>query len=587
MAHLPSGTVTFLLTDVEGSTALWERDPEAMRRALARHDTLIGAGIECRGGVVVKHRGEGDSVFAVFARVSDAVAAAADLQRALQAEPWPIPALLRVRMALHTGEAELRESDYYGVAVNRCARLRSAGHGGQILLSEATAAIARESLPEGAGVRDLGTHRLRDLQRPERIHQLVLPDLLTEFPALASLDGRPNNLPVQPTPLIGREREVDLVGSLLLREDVRLLTLTGPGGTGKTRLGLEVAADGLDYFEDGVFFVALAPISDPALVIPAIAQTLGVREAGGRALLGCLKAYLRGRDLLLVLDNFDQLLGAAPLVADLLAACTGLKILVTSRAVLNLRGEREFPVLPLALPDRRCPPPVDVVSGYPSVALFVQRAADAKPSFVLTAESAPAVVDICYRVDGLPLAIELAATRVKLLSPEALLARLERRLPLLTGGARDLPARQQTLRDAIAWSHELLDRSEQRLFRRLAVFVGGFTLDAVEAICNPEGDLDVDVLDGLASLVAKSLLRQEDQDGEPRFAMLETIREYGLERLEASGEADVLRREHARYYLALVEATGALLFATKRERLRTTAEQGNVQTALRWLVQHG
>ncbi|HEX2187131.1 MAG TPA: AAA family ATPase, partial [Chloroflexota bacterium] len=518
MAELPSGTVTFLLTDIEGSTALWERDPEAMRVALARHDALMTAGIEAHSGVVVKSRGEGDSVFGVFARASDAVAAAIDLQRVLQAEAWPTEAPLRVRMALHTGEAELRAGDYYGVAVNRCARLRAAEHGGQILLSGATRDLLERELPAGVGLRDLGEHRLTALRRPERVFQVVIPGLPADFPPLRSLDTLTNNLPRQLTSFIGREAEIELARSRLLREDVHLLTLTGPGGTGKTRMALHLARLVADYFPDGVVFVALAPVQDPRLVASAIAQELGLQEAGNRPLQESLKDWLRDKRLLLVLDNFEHILAAAPLVADLLATCPRLKVLVTSRAVLHLTGEHQFSVPPLRLPDRAPLPPLERLSRYEAVHLFIDRAQSVKADFAVTSENAPAVAEICHRLDGLPLAIELAAAWIRLLSPQAMLARLERRLPLLTGGARDLPARQQTLRGAIAWSYDLLDEPEQRLFRRLAIFVGGCTLEAAEAVAgSPDsGELELGVLDGLGLLAEHSLLRQgAGPEGEP------------------------------------------------------------------------
>jgi class 3 adenylate cyclase len=430
------GTITFLFTDIAGSTRLWEEHPEVMRPALARHDQLLADGIGQHNGYVVRSRGEGDSFFAVFAHATDALAAALHLQRALQAEPWPTLTPVRVRMALHTGEAELREGDYYGSAVNRCARVRATAHGGQVLLTAATQELVRDTLPEGVSLQDLGEHRLKDLGRAERIFQLLAPELSQEFPPLKTLDVRRHNLPVQPTPLIGREQELATVNSLLRREEVRLVTLTGPGGTGKTRLGLQVAADLLDQFAEGVFFIALAPISDPRLVAATIAQTLGIRETPGQPIEESIKESLRDKPLLLLLDNFEQLLPAAPVVTSLLEAAPGLKVLVTSRAPLRLRGEKEFAVPPLSMPDPQHLPPLETLSQYAAVSLFIQRAQDIKPDFQVTNETAPAVAQICHRLDGLPLAIELAAARIRLLSPQNMLARLENRLKLLVGGAR-------------------------------------------------------------------------------------------------------------------------------------------------------
>ncbi|MDQ3927588.1 MAG: NB-ARC domain-containing protein, partial [Chloroflexota bacterium] len=362
MPGLPTGTVTFLLTDIEGSTGLWERYPDETRAALVRHDQLIEDIIGRYGGNVVRPRGEGDSRFAVFPRATDAIAAASAIQQALHTEPWPTPIPLRLRLALNTGEADLREGDYYGAAVNRCARLRAAAHGGQTLVSQVTADLVRDVLPSGVTLRDLGEHRLKDLQRPEHIFQLVARGLPSDFPPIRVLDTRPNNLPVQRSELIGREKELEAVQGLMCRQGVGLLTLTGPGGTGKTRLALQVGADLLDDFEDGVFIVNLTHLSDHKLVASEIAQVLGVKEAEGKSLVEGLKEYVQDKQLLLLLDNFEQVVEAAPLLAGLLAAGPRLKILVTSRAVLHLRNEQEFRVPPLGLPDAAHLPPLEQIS---------------------------------------------------------------------------------------------------------------------------------------------------------------------------------------------------------------------------------
>jgi predicted ATPase/class 3 adenylate cyclase len=586
MADLPTGTVTFLFTDIEGSTKLWERYPHAMQAAIARHDEILREVMDSSGGYVFKT--VGDAFCVAFSSANHALEAALTAQQALLSEEWEKTGPLRVRMAVHTGSAEERGGDYFGPPVNRISRLLSAGHGGQVLLSTATQELVRDALPEGTKLRDLGERRLKDLFRPERVFQLISPDLRTTFPPLKSLDARTNNLPSQPTPLVGRERELREVCGLLRKEEVRLLTLTGPGGIGKTRLGFQVAAELLDQFEDGVFFVALAPITDPALVASAIASPLGVVETGERSLKEGLEAHLRDKELLLLLDNFEQVLDAAPLLGELLSACPKLKVLATSRSVLRVYGEQEYPVPPLELPRPGRLPPIDRLSQYDAVRLFIERAKAARPNFSVTDETAPAVAEICMRLDGLPLAIELAAARIKLLPPGAMLERLGSRLKLVTGGARNLPERQRTLRGTIEWSHTLLEEGEQVLFARLAVFSGGRTLEAMEAICDAKGDLPVDALEGISSLLDKSLLRQEEgPEGEPRFVMLETIHEYASERLEASGEAEETRRLHAEYFLALAE--GAEPELTGPDQLacleRLEAEHDNMRTALQWSLE--
>ncbi len=584
MCALPTGTVTFLFTDIEGSTQLWELYPTAMQQALARHDTAVEASIERHGGTLVRPRGEGDSRFAVFARATDAVAAACALQRVLLAEPWPTPAAIRVRIALHTGEADLREDDYYGSTVNRCARLRGIAHGGQTLLSLATTELVRDGLPEGVSLRPLGAYRLRDLQRPEQVFQLLHPDLPADYPPLNSLDAYLHNLPVQLTSFIGRAREIAEVKRLL--STARNLTLMGAGGSGKTRLALQVAAELLEVFADGIWFVELAAIADPALVPQTVAEALAVREEPGHPLTETLVADLRPKSLLLLLDNCEHLISAcAQLVDVLLRRCPKLRILATSRQALGLFGELAWSVPPMALPAPRQQPDVETLTQSEAARLFIERAVAALPTFRVTNQNASAVAQICQRLDGIPLAIELAAARIKLLPPGALLGRLESRLRLLTGGARNLPLRQQTMRNTIAWSYELLDESERRLFRRLSVFVSGTALPAAEAVCSAPGDLGVDILEGLASLVDKSLLRVPEQlESEPRFMMLETIREYGLECLTASGEAEIIRRAHVEYYLRLAKEAEPNFFGPELEVWldRMEAEHDNIRAALEW-----
>jgi predicted ATPase/class 3 adenylate cyclase/DNA-binding CsgD family transcriptional regulator len=613
MADMPTGTVTFLFTDIEGSTRLWEQHPQTMAGALARHDAIMRQAIAAEAGVVYKVIG--DAFQAAFTTAPAACAAALAAQRALTSEAWGVVGAVLVRMALHTCAAVPTDGDYSTGALNRLGRLLGAVHGGQIVLSRSTADLARETLPPDVTLRDLGERHLRDL-RPEPIFQLVAPDLTADFPPLKTADYHPHNLPAQPTPLIGREKEIVTVCAVLRRTDVRLVTLTGPGGMGKTRLALQAAAALLDTFADGAWFVNLAPISDPHLVAATIAQTLGIKESVGVSLLDSLKDYLREKQLLLLLDNFEQIVDAAPLVSDLLAAVPGLKVLVTSRMPLHLAGEHEIAVPPLGLPPHPRPPlprrgegedtPLPPAWGtrvaqgagwlgdggdwqhltqYEAVRLFIERAQAVKAGFAVTNANAPAVAEICYRLDGLPLAIELAAVRVKLFPPQALLMQLGSRLRLLTGGARDLPARQQTIRNTIDWSYHLLDAGEQILFARLGVFVGGWTVEAAEAVCNAAGDLPIDVLDGLASLLDQSLLRQmEETDGEPHFTLLETIREYALERLVASGEAQAMQQRHAAYYLALAKTAEPQLRGTDQVAWMDRIEQefGNLRAAIDW-----
>jgi predicted ATPase/class 3 adenylate cyclase len=587
----PTGTVTFLFTDIEGSTRRWEAHRQTMHAAFVRQEAILRHAIAANGGYAYKMIG--DAFQAAFLTAPQAIQAAIDAQRALHSEKWPVETGdVRVRMALHTGTTEERGDDYVGPALNRVARLLSAGHGGQTLLSEVTCGLVRDALPPGVTLLDMGEHHLKDLIRPEHIFQLVVPGLPSDFPPLNTLDNRPNNLPLQPTPLVGREKEVADLGRMLGRGEVRLITLTGPGGTGKTRLGLQLASELLDDYQNGAWFVDLSPLMDSGLVLPTIASVLGVTEAGGgQSIIDTLVEHLKGKTTLLMLDNFEQVMGAAKEVSALIAACPNLKVLATSRIPLHIRGEKEYLVPPLSTPDMRHLhhlPPLERLTQYGAVRLFIERATDVKPDFEVTNDNAPAVAEICVRLDGLPLAIELAAARVKMLPPHVLLARLSSRLKLLIGGAKDLPERQQTLHAAIEWSYDLLSEGEKQLFWRMAPFNGGRTLEALEAVCNYDGRYDgqlrEDVLEGVQSLLDKSLLQQREDHGEPRFWMLETIHEYAREKLAESGEAAVLRRAHALYFMKLAEQAEPHLMGKDQQEWfdRLEEEYDNIRAALYW-----
>ena len=589
MRDLPTGTITLLFTDIEGSTHLLQQLGARYAELLTACRHLLRTAFHTYGGHEVDT--QGDALFAVFPRAGDALCAAVAAQRALATYVWPADVVVRVRMGLHTGAPARLTEGYVGLDLHYAARIMSAAHGGQVLLSQTTRDLVAQDVPPGVRLHALGEHRLKDFEHPVHLYQVVSADLPTNFTPPKTLGARYDSLPVPPTALIGREHEVTTLVQRLRREDVRLVTLTGPGGTGKTRLGIQVASELPDLFTGGVCFVSLAPINEAALVMPTIAQALGIRDGGGQSLLARLAAVLQPQPVLLFLDNFEQIVGAASQVAELLMACPQLKVLVTSREVLHVRAEYEFVVPPLALPDPAHLPALAELARLPSMALFLQRAQAVKPEFELTMANASAIAEICVHLDGLPLAIELAAARMKLLSPPALLARLGQRLTMLTSGARDVPPRQQTLRNTIAWSYHLLDAWEQRLFRWLAVFVGGWTLQAAEAVC-ARADVGAEhVLEGMTSLVDKSLLHRLEHTGagsdEPSLRMLETIREYGQEALIAHGEEAIARQAHADYFCRVAaEAESALQgpqLVPWLEQLER--EHDNLRAALRWALE--
>ncbi|HEX2194519.1 MAG TPA: adenylate/guanylate cyclase domain-containing protein, partial [Candidatus Limnocylindria bacterium] len=508
MSDLPIGTVTFLFTDIEGSTRMAQALGEEWPPVLERHLDILRRSVESHGGVTFGT--EGDAVFAAFASAHAAVAAAVDAQRALAFEGWPEGAAVRVRMGLHTGEGQLAGDAYVGLDLHRVARITAAGHGGQVLLSETTRVLAEGNLPPGTSLREMGEHRLKDLSRAEHLSMLVIDGLPSTFPPLRTLDVVPNNLPTQLTTFLGRERELAAAGELL--RNARLLTLTGPGGTGKTRLSLQLAAEATDAFPDGVYWVPLGTITDPALVTPTMAQVLGLPDPRGRVI-EQLAEHLADKRVLFVLDNFEQVLDAATSIGELLQRLPRLTVLVTSRSPLRIYGEREFPVPPLAVPDPAQLPSLESLGQYASVALFIERAMAVQPSFAVDASNAPALAEICARLDGLPLAIELAAARVRVLTPQAILARLDHRLKLLAGGSRNLPERQQTLRGAIDWSHDLLDAADRVAFARFSAFSGGADEEAFSRVVLADWPAEAgpvpDGLEALTSLLDKSLLRQE------------------------------------------------------------------------------
>jgi predicted ATPase/class 3 adenylate cyclase len=575
MADLPTGIVTFLFTDIEGSTRLAAALGDGYAGVLERHNAILREAIGTSEGRELAT--QGDSFFSVFTEPTKAVEAAVHGQRALGASSWPAGASVRVRMGMHTGEARLGGDNYVGLSVHRAARIADAAHGGQVLLSETTTGEVRAALPDNVRLRELGEHWLRDLEHPEQLSQLLVEGLQTEFPPLRAT-RRPVNLPVELTSFVERDEDSRRVESGLA--EGRLVTLVGSGGTGKTRLALHVAAGVAGAYPGGVAFVPLEGVFDVERIPGAVAEALGLRQDAAASTVELLSNHLRDRRALLVLDNLEQLPEAGATLVRLLREAPLMTILATSRGSLHVEGERTVRVPPLPVPDLGRLARVDELRKVASVALFEERAGNADPSFTLTDANASAVAALCARLDGLPLAIELAAARIPILTPQAMLDRLDRPLALLGAIGRGGPERQRTLRRTIAWSHELLTGAEQSLFRRLAVFAGGWTIEAAEAVVP-----DADVLDGLESLVDKSLVRRHDRAGEPHFEMLSTIREFALEQLadDAAIEAET-RRRHAAYWLARAEALAPDLERGTDAALRLLDEQDNLRAALRYAL---
>ena len=582
MPSQPSGTVTFLFTDLEGSTRLWETHSREMAQDLVVHDRVIRETIEAQDGYVFETAG--DAFAAAFRTPYAGLAAAVGAQRGLAMTPWTVPGGLRARMSLHTGAADERDGNYFGPTLNRVARILSAGYGGQVLLSEAMRELLDQTLPDGVAVQDLGVHRLKDLSRRERIYQLVVQGLRAEFPPLRSLDLFRHNLPIELTSFIGRDQEIDEVRRLL--DSARAVTLTGIGGAGKTRLSLRVAADVVETIPDGVWQVRLEGISDPAHVVMATAIILGVPEQGGRPVLETLVDQLRSKSLLIVLDNCEHVVAACAEMAErLLGAAPGLKVLATSREPLRIAGEIVFQVPPLTLPSGLAHQKPADLSGFAAIRLFVDRARAAVSSFTLTEQNAPAIVQICRQLDGIPLAIELAAARVRVLPVDQISARLDDRFRLLIGGARTALPRQQALRATLDWSYDLLSAPEQLLLRRCGVFAGGFTLEAAEAVCAGDGLDRLEILDLVAGLADKSLLVPSERRGSARYRLLETVRQYALTRLDEAGERRDAALRHFSFYAALAEV-GNIFTQERFDQLTwldaMDDEHDNVRAALGW-----
>jgi predicted ATPase/class 3 adenylate cyclase len=583
MSELPTGTITFLFTDIQGSTRLLEGlGDDRYASYLEQHDGIVRTAANSAGGVVVHTIGDG--FFIAFTDARSAVEAATAAQRALYAATWPDGAEFTVRMGLHTGRGIVGAgNDYVGLDVHRAARIADAGHGGQVLVSNATAALIGERPGPGVTLRDLGRHRLKDVSEPEHLFQLDISGLQSDFPRLRTVDIRSGNLPSELTSFIGRTTELEEARRLAARS--RLLTLTGPGGTGKTRLALRLASDLAMSYPDGAYFVALEAIADPDLVAVEILDTLGLKPTRSDSPPDQLVSALGDKHMLLILDNFEQVLGAAPLVANLLAGAPHVTVIVTSRAPLHIRGERELQVPPLATPVTAAAPDVEEVLQLDAVKLFADRAMAVRPDFQITIANANAVANLTTALDGLPLAIELAASRVKLLPVEAMIERLGNRL--LEQPSADLPDRQRTITNAIGWSYDLLNEPARRLFERCSVFVGSARLQEIEAVCGPSEEIGADVLDTLGTLVDQSLLVRSNDAVEPRFRMLTVVRDFAHGAVVVRGEIDEVRRRHAEVYAELAQRAEPQLLTTRHRvwRDRLMADHDNLRAALDWAIE--
>jgi len=606
MAELPTGTVTFLFTDIEGSTKLAREHPETWETSRAHHHAILRGAIESNHGIVFQIVGDG--FCAAFHTAGDALHAAHQAQKDLQSEPWG-DAAIRVRMGIHTGEAEAHENEYHGyLSLSLVQQLMSAGHGGQVLVSGAAEYLLRDGLPKDVTLRDLGKHNIKDVLQPVRIFQVSAPDLQNDFPALRTFDILPNNLPAQLTSFIGREKELAEVKILL--HDAHMLTLTGPGGTGKTRLSIQAAGEALDQYPNGVWFVELAPILDPLLVPRTTAIAIGLRDEPQRPVIDMLCDYLREKKMLIILDNCEHLVEACAQMTDrLLHAASNTRIFASSREALGIAGEVTYQVPSLGLPDLGNLPSVESLSQYEAVKLFIDRATAAVSTFTVTNDNAPALAQICHRLDGIPLAIELAAAKIRVLSLEQIAKRLDDRFRLLTGGSRTALERHQTLRAAMDWSYNLLSEGEKTLFCRLSVFVGGWTLEAAESVCddpptlrhgeretNRQDDASFragsgvvsseDVLNLLEHLINKSLVIAEEARHEARYRMLETMRQYAHEKLVDAGESDALRDRHLEYFLQLAETAAPHLIRPEQLEwlARLNADYENLRAALEWAL---